>query len=743
MAPKKDAFADLFSSATGNTSKINNLSLLERQKLQKQGNNQQQQHPYQSNSNSSSLNSSWSNLDILSQEPSSRPSRVSSPFINRETSPVVRSNTEPNNEPKNDDPFPIFENASKVEPKTSTTSNNGTKVAPDDIFSEYDSDSKINESFANKNEILLLDDEFTDVFPEFKPAAHSKPQQRPKPPVPERKQAFKKESEEKDFIVAELIDMGFSIDLANEAINNQGLDLQNCVNYIMSKNSKSSNRQSRQDNYEDSVLGSRPEGINFNELSNNLYKQANNIFNIGKQHVIRNLEKFKDQDKNGNMPEWMRNQSKYKSQAIEKRLGSEDYGSDEENINHEEIERYMKLQMEKNAERRNKLNQRNEISRSSNESSKSRVEPEVTIRPRPNRFKQKELKQESPQFKPETKESTQPSKLKQESPQPSQPISTNQPEEDILGMFTNSTTSKSVPSALRDSTPLNQFIETDYTTLKKQAQESYKSGDYTTALESYTSCLVLLPRDHELRVVILSNLALINKLSGHLKQSVNNIDEALSLIDDSEIFSDFEISSKSIKYWYVKLISIKAETLELLEKYESSLENYILLITKLNCNDTKIMDGKRRVDKIVNPQNYKPVKTSTPKSKAQPTPISKPKPKQVEKVEEVDTMTKDKIDMKVKSWADSKQNNLRQMLSNLQEIIPPKIKINEKLKTLTLNDLMLPKQIKINYMKIISSIHPDKLASQTKGDQESFLLCNSVFITLNQRWEIFKQEENV
>ena len=106
-------------------------------------------------------------------------------------------------------------------------------------------------------------------------------------------------------------------------------------------------------------------------------------------------------------------------------------------------------------------------------------------------------------------------------------------------------------------------------------------------------------------------------------------------------------------------------------------------------------------------------------------------------------MTKDKIEDKIRSWADAKQNNLRAMLTNLNEIIPPNIRMSEKLRNLTTNDLMLPKQVKIQYMKVISSIHPDKLASQTKDNRELGLICNGVFITLNKRWEAFKQEENI
>lgn len=51
----------------------------------------------------------------------------------------------------------------------------------------------------------------------------------------------------------------------------------------------------------------------------------------------------------------MRNQAKYKSQAYEKKYGGEDYGEDEDNINQEEIDRFMQKQREKE---RHRLRQR-------------------------------------------------------------------------------------------------------------------------------------------------------------------------------------------------------------------------------------------------------------------------------------------------------------------------------------------------------------------------------------------------
>lgn len=165
--------------------------------------------------------------------------------------------------------------------------------------------------------------------------------------------------------------------------------------------------------------------------------------------------------------------------------------------------------------------------------------------------------------------------------------------------------------------------------------------------------------------------------------------------------------------------------LELLEKFELSLKNYLILIKELGVVDKKVMDGKRRVDKVVNPDNYKvkpvnkaPVERSKPA--ATPTTSTATKsPSPTTEANSIDPLEQDRINSTIQSWAQLKQNNLRNLLTNLDVIIPAKIAVKSSLRHLTLNELMLPKQVKIQYMKVISSIHPDKLASQCKGDKTS------------------------
>lgn len=242
VPPKKDAFADLFQSASSGNStsslnlKLNNLSLSERQKLQQQQQQQQRQQAFQqptknnllqSQSQNNSVNSSWSNIDILT------PSRTASPVSNSGNSELGVSlhqtgilSAQP------EDPFLIF-----LESKSQNLS---SKSDP----------TPVNRDNSKSAEISLLDDDFTDFFQESKSASKSvaspsilsqTSEAESHLTVLHSKRASNRANEQKDFVVAELVDIGFSVEDANEAINKRGLDLQKCVNYIMSKNSGNSN----------------------------------------------------------------------------------------------------------------------------------------------------------------------------------------------------------------------------------------------------------------------------------------------------------------------------------------------------------------------------------------------------------------------------------------------------------------------------------------------------------------------
>lgn len=787
--PKKDAFADLFQLATSSTStKTNSLSMLERQKdLQKSQSLQKQQL------SSSGLLSTWSNIDVLSGNSSrtSSPAQINPNSFNTylvltpsQSSIPASGGSSTASLPRNnvvDDPFDIF-----GEPAVSSTK---------------PVESHSNGSSNRSNEISLLEGDFEDAFVKKQPIVEPQPQHTvaqpklptrqdltPSPVMASRQHTLDNKQRQSpvdrtDSVLAQLVDIGFQIDDATEALEKQGADLQSCVNYIISKNSAVNSRGSTPRNSSRNVASKGLE-----ELSLDFLRSAGYLFNKSRQTVLKNLEQLNLSGSNSlspGVPEWMKNQQKYKDEATEKKFGNGelDYGSDSENINYDEIETFMKSQKEKDRER---VKERFEniktkaLKKSSSAPSRSSDDDLdghygfndgtklQSLNAKPSQFQHKHESQEQQRQKPQPRGSNSsqdpdllngvdtgvvPRRAPKASVIPPVPPRAQKPEPksnevDLLGL-SSSDESKAV-SLLRSSVPLNQFELVDYITSKTTAQNAFKSGDYGTALDSYLTCMNKLPPKHELRVIILSNLGVVYKLVGQLRQSLESIESALELISVKEEVQNvaFMIDSKPVKYWYTKLIITKAEVLELMEKYELSLQHYQILIKDLGVLDKKIMDGKRRVDKIVNPDNHK-AKPATPSTTPKPRPVPASRPASAAPVvskpegSDVDPLVKDKIDIMIQNWAQSRNNQLRGLLTNLGEIIPSNISMKPALRSLTTNELMLPKQVKVQYLKVISSIHPDKLASQCKDNKQSELVCNGVFIILNKAWDSFKEENKM
>ena len=92
------------------------------------------------------------------------------------------------------------------------------------------------------------------------------------------------------------------------------------------------------------------------------------------------------------------------------------------------------------------------------------------------------------------------------------------------------------------------------------------------------------------------------------------------------------------------------------------------------------------------------------------------------------------VQKQITKWKGGKDANLRALLSTLQNILPNEIA--STLQPIGLNELLMPKQVKIKYMKVIARVHPDKVpAGLSIRDQ---LLAKGVFEGLNTSWEAFK-----
>lgn len=790
MPPKKDAFADLFLSAAGASQSLSrsSLNILA----------SQDQKP-------KSLATQWSNIDILS------------PNV---ASPQGSSSNTPRPSAAEFDPFSIFDSKASPSPSVSiSVDKDNSQIKPNvqaNVQSNAHATSRPNAGMS------LLDDEFTDAFvsPQAEPLETPqsdlpRPSSRPVAPTPERaniaapiRSQSAQAMDERDTVLAELVDIGFPIDIANRAIDEVGPDLQTCVNHIMSRGqSRSSSvllrngRNGRNDDFNRSErqLANSPDlGGSFQDISSDILKKASWLFDKSKKTVIKNINHLQNtypRDAHNSMPTWMKNQSKYKDGALERKRNGEtyeDYGEDEENIDAEEIQRIMRQQKEREVERqRERLESMGKPSsgRSSRGSEKDSqrppdvhihaalgrnspaVAPRMPVRPSltPANRSSRARQQSSPLVK-DTSNVPIPTALQ---PPKAAAQKVPEPEVDLLGLGGGGSLSRAErfkqdsgqgqtyvsPSRRRPgkvSKPrnataeaLNAFQQSDFETFKGKATTSFTQGDYGDALNAYTRCLESLPPKHELRIVIFSNLAITQINLGNYKAAKQQCELGIELVGDNIDDSDWTINDKVIKYWYIRLLTRKAESLQMLENFPESLQCYVELVTKYGVTDKKVMDAKRRVGNIVN----LPKPAPKPRKPASPSPVPsgpvannevvekiRQKHQQERAQDEMRFKLHDKVHDRITAWTDGKDGNLRSLLMSLDEVIPARLGFPFLQKKITISDLMLTKKVKINYMKVISSIHPDKLSKFGLEDQ---MICQAVFVALNKAWDTFKEQNGL
>lgn len=749
--PKKDAFADLFQTASGSSRKANNATMKDQLK-----------QPMAS----TPQNSSWSNLGVLSPNVSSNVSRRLTPLVaTNSPSQLGKSSSE--------DPFAIFDLQQSL-PKSTVP-----KQA-----SPTPRNSQAPQTMQQTQNDLLLDDEFTDAFVQ---------EQKEAPAVPQT-QTEEPHTQGNDDLLAELVDIGFSIDDANEAIECAGPDLQDCVNYIMSKNTRRTNapidRQRQQ-----------PRGdinASINDVSNKLYSTASWFLDKSKKKLINGISTLQQQhlnnQTNDGRPAWMKTQHMFKDGALERQNGgtAEDYGTDEDNINSEEIQRIIAMQKERERERQKErfLERGSQPSLGQSLPRKGRFDtPDLPLRPRStlsSTEQRSQVRQQSPKLvsRPSSSQSgvsRTPSLQSQVSQTPSShnghestAAAPNTESVDLLGLQTDAQSpaqrfrsgaggdSDSIPTRRRQTTrtptsssrlasnvALNAFQQSDYETAKDKGAQSFSRGDFHDALEAYTKCLSAIPEKHELRIVITANIALTAIKLGDYRLAKEKCDEGINLVGESVGDQSWYINEKGIKYWYTKLLMRKAESMELMEQFPEALECYMLLISKHGVTDLKIMEAKRRISKIVNPPKLQP--RAPPQSNSA---ASLSRPVQSEKVErikqqhakekreeELKFQLHDQVHERTAQWSQGKETNIRALLTSLSDVLPQRLGfafITNK--PITMNDLMLTKKVKINYMKVISSIHPDKLEHFGVEDK---MICQLVFVTLNKAWDEFKVQNQI
>lgn len=363
----------------------------------------------------------------------------------------------------------------------------------------------------------------------------------------------------------------------------------------------------------------------------------------------------------------------------------------------------------------------------------SSVQPEVASEQLPQQFAQSLLLEDDTLFSSE----------KSASPAP--------PPESALLDFDSEETSHgnrdlSIPVAI------SHLELSGYNEFKDRGTSFFKAGDYVRACEEYEKSLNSLSKDHPLRIVAHSNLVASLLKIGEYKRCISDTETALKLFPEySESWNQFIPNSeprKTFKDMWSRIVSRRAEAFEHTENYQEALNSYQLLIER-GCSTDKVMEGKRRCQKVLNPSQHKPVQSKGGSVRSR-SPVSVPASTQtyasVQRVKENNEREEalenqkaalyDKVFDQVKAWKGEKGDDMRHLLANLSQVLTWC-----DWKPVSTSELVLPKRVKVTYMRAVAKTHPDKLPASL--DLERKMLAENVFSTLSTAWEKFKSENDI
>ncbi|KAJ5562469.1 Ubiquitin-associated/translation elongation factor EF1B N-terminal eukaryote [Penicillium sp. DV-2018c] len=297
-----------------------------------------------------------------------------------------------------------------------------------------------------------------------------------------------------------------------------------------------------------------------------------------------------------------------------------------------------------------------------------------------------------------------------------------------------------------------------------KAADSYKRGDYAEAHQSFSTALGMLPDRHPITIVIRSNRAMTALKIGEPKSALDDADTILAFIGPSK--GEEEVvdlctgeAPKLMKDFFGKALMRKAEALEQLERWADAAQAWKLAVESGHGGNTSIQ-GRNRCEKAagINKPQSKPAaparkRPSPPPKKASAMPgvtatsasgtdfeaVSRLRQanQAAERADEEKFALSESVDARIAAWRNGKQDNLRALLGSLDSVLWPEA----GWKKIGLSELVLPNKVKIQYMKGISKVHPDKISTTATTEQR--MIAGSVFGTLNEAWDKFRTENNL
>ncbi|PFH48979.1 hypothetical protein AMATHDRAFT_5291 [Amanita thiersii Skay4041] len=296
---------------------------------------------------------------------------------------------------------------------------------------------------------------------------------------------------------------------------------------------------------------------------------------------------------------------------------------------------------------------------------------------------------------------------------------------------------------------------------KERGSEKFKLGQYGDAETAYSSAISTLPESHLLLVPLFNNRALTRLKTGDYAGAIEDASAAISIIGvgyhparELPVSQPEEGADVDLADGLVKALRRRAEAWEGREKWEEAGKDWELLVTKewakANMHSEAIR-GAGRCRRMLQPSitqsngpspvprqvKHLPARQPVLQVPAQPSEALAKLRLATDAAEAEDQARhelKDSVDAKLIAWKAGKENNIRALLASLDTVLWPELCLPK----VGMAELVSSAQVKIRYTKTIAKLHPDKL-NVSNSTLEQRMLANSVFGTLNEAWNAFKQ----
>ena len=284
----------------------------------------------------------------------------------------------------------------------------------------------------------------------------------------------------------------------------------------------------------------------------------------------------------------------------------------------------------------------------------------------------------------------------------------------------------------REIPPISSTAMSASNSQREAGNAHYKRGDYSAAHQSYATAISHLPKAHPIVIILLVNHALTSLKIGEPRTAISDANSAISIIGTSKGESEtVDLKNgeqpKSMREFYGKALMRKAEALEQIEKWPEAAAVWREAVEGGHGGATSIQ-GRIRTEKAANPQTVRaksapprkpsltPRRSAMGKLSGRPIVVSSASSEAAvnrlraahaaaEKADDEKFALADSVGARVTLWKGGKADNLRALLSSLEIVLWPEA----EWKKIGMAELVLPNKVKIQYMKGIAKVHPDKV----------------------------------